>query len=246
MSDDLLRSLVDLRDKTIQKSRIAFSNRTSAIERGSDEASEDVARVVADWENRFEVLEGDLDDDIRKLAATYPIIKDMECVKGIGLMLAAKLVALIDIEKADTVSALWRYCGYATIDGVAERRVKGEKLHYNARLKTTCYIVASSMLRSNSPYRSIYDSSRVYYEANRPDWTKAHQHLASMRRMVKVFLAHLWEHWRLMEGLPVREPYVISKLGHTGIISRFDFGWPSPEVVKKTNGRKKRVKAESP
>jgi len=243
VADDLLRSLVDLRDKTIQKSRIAFSNRTSAIERGSDEADENVARVVSDWQNRFEVLETDLDEDIRTLAASYPIIKDMACVKGIGLMLAAKMVALIDIEKADTVSALWRYCGYATMEGKAERRVKGEKLHYNSRLKVTCYVVATSMLRANSPYRAIYDSSRIYYEANRPDWTKSHQHLASMRRMVKVFLAHLWEHWRLLEGLPVREPYVISRLGHTGVMSRFDFGWPNPDAPAKAK-RVRKAKAK--
>lgn len=39
------------------------------------------------------------------------------------------------------------------------------------------------------------------------------------RKAVKRFLAHLWEKWRTLEGLPIRAPYVAEKLGHTGITS---------------------------
>ncbi|MDO9174343.1 MAG: hypothetical protein Q7V62_06020, partial [Actinomycetota bacterium] len=37
----------------------------------------------------------------------------------------------------------------------------------------------------------------------------------SKRATVKFFIADLWEFWRRMEGLPVREPYVLEKMGHT-------------------------------
>jgi len=37
----------------------------------------------------------------------------------------------------------------------------------------------------------------------------------SKRATVKFFIADLWEFWRRMEGLPVRDPYVLEKLGHT-------------------------------
>lgn len=37
--------------------------------------------------------------------------------------------------------------------------------------------------------------------------SKMHRHMASIRYMVKMFLADLWEAWRVEEGLPVRVPY---------------------------------------
>jgi hypothetical protein len=86
-------------------------------------------------------------------------------VKGVGPVLAAKVLGLIgDIGPAETVSKLWRFAGYAVIDGARERPTKGEKLHYNARLKTVCYLVSASFLKCNSPYRTlVYDPARVQY-----------------------------------------------------------------------------------
>src|SRR5205085_10179308 len=109
------------------------------------------------------------------------------------------------------------------IDGKAERPTKGEKLHYNKRLKTTLYLVAGSMLKSNSPYRKVYDDSKNYYTATRPDWTKAHIHMASLRKMEKVFISHLWQTWREAEGLDTRELYVHEKLGHEMKYNKEDF-----------------------
>jgi len=43
---------------------------------------------------------------------------------------------------------------------------------------------------------------------------KDHIHKAARRKMVKIFLSHLWERWRIIEGLPVSEPFAIAKLGH--------------------------------
>jgi hypothetical protein len=143
----------------------------------------------------------------------------------VGDILAAKVISMIDIQRADTVSALWRYAGYGVVNGEREKPTKGEALHYNKRLKTTCYLIGSSFLRSNSPYRQIYDSSKEYYETNR-DWTKLHRHHAAMRKMIKVWLSHLWEVWRTLEGLPVRNIYAEDKLGHNHYISPQDYGWP--------------------
>lgn len=221
----IVRSLVDLRDMTIQKSRKGFGNRVLAVEQGRDKMDEQQLELVKRWFDRFDSLENDIDREIRALVKDDRVIESMVSVKGVGLMLAAKVASMIDIDRAPTVSALWRYAGYAVIDGEREKMTKGEPAHYNRRLKTTCYLVGTSFLKSNSPYRKIYDAARDYYASNRPDWTKAHQHNAAMRKMIKVWLAHLWEVWRTLEGKPVRNLYVNEQLGHEHYYSPQEYGW---------------------
>ncbi len=225
MDESILRALVDLRDRTIQKNRIAFSNRVSAMDRGTDISTNGSKDIIERWLTRFQDLENELDHDIKDYTAGIEIIDRMIEIRGVGQILAAKVVSMIDIRKADSVLALWRYAGYAVIDGARERPTKGEKLHYNARLKSYCYLIGSSFLKTASPYRRVYDDARVYYEANRPDWTKGHQHNAAMRKMIKVWLAHLWLIWRQMEGLETKPLYVHERLNHTHEYTPAEFGW---------------------
>jgi hypothetical protein len=226
MSNEILRALVDLRDRQIQKGRIQFGNRVSALLRGDDNGGGQQFGVVERWLERFAKLEAELDKDIANEVKHYAIYDHVTALKGVGPMYAAKLVAMIDIERAPHVSSLWRYAGYGVVDGKRERPVKGEKLHYNKRLKTTCYLIGGSFLKASSPYRDIYDEARAYYLANREDWTKGHQHNAAMRKMIKRFLSHLWVIWRTLEGLPVTAPYVHDYLGHQHMDCPQDYGWP--------------------
>jgi len=227
----LLRQLVDLRDRQIQKARIQFTLRLSAIERGQDIASKQQTEMLLKWQSTFDELELKLNSDIAKLVQTYPIFKEVSKLKGIGPMLSAKMIAMIDIEMCDTTSALWRYAGYATIDGQRERRVAGEKSHFNGRLKTTTYLVALSFLRCNSPYRRVYDDAKAYYAGNRPEWTKGHIHMASLRKMIKVFLNHFWLRWRQIENLPTPDLWITGRADEAGhvhekVFRPEEFGWP--------------------
>lgn len=269
MTNELLRALVDLRDKQIQKGRIQFGNRVSALERGADNGHMGQLVIAEKWAARFAELEKELDRDIANEVAGFAIYEHLSAVKGIGPMMAAKLIAMIDITVPQTVSALWRYAGQGLSDywvddnGKVVAPVKGQvwdgkkkewvikviknedgwledwriekridkkttgyKCPYNDRLKTVCYQIASSFLKSRSPYRDVYDAAKSKYEINRPNWTKAHIHQAAMRKMVKMFLSHLWSTWRTLEGLPVRRPYVHDYEGHTSLTTPQDFGWP--------------------
>lgn len=85
--------------------------------------------------------------------------------------------------------------------------------------------MTSNVLRCGSPYRAAYDNAKSRYEQTRPDWTKAHIHQAAMRKMIKLFLSHLWQRWRVLENLPVREPYVHEQLEHTTVYAPEEFGW---------------------
>ena len=223
--DNNLRVLVDLRDRVLQKNRIAFGLREGAIERGADQSGNGNSALFERWQERFYMLEKEADKDIKELAGDIPIIQEMVKVRGVGYLLAAKVAAMIDIERATTVSALWRYAGYAVVNGQREKLTKGEKAHYNRRLKIACRLIGESFLKSNSPYRSIYDSAKEYYAANRTDWTLLHQHNAALGKMIKVWLQHLWVIWREMEGLDIKDLYVMEHLGHTHYLKPEDFGW---------------------
>lgn len=235
----ILRALIDLRDVTIQKARIQFSNRIDAIERGNDNGTyrHYIERIL----QKFEELEEDITASLCDFYDEMPIVERMIKVKGVGKVLGLKVASMIDIRRADTVSALWRYAGYGVVDGKAERPRKGEKLHYNKRLKTTCYLIGQSFLRSNSPYRRIYDVEKAKYES-REGWTKMHSHLAAMRKMIKLWLSHLWLVWREMEGLPTSAPYIAADPHHT-IIEPWEMGW-GEEKSEPTNSRKPISKSE--
>jgi predicted ribosome quality control (RQC) complex YloA/Tae2 family protein len=210
--DENIRVLADLRDRAIQKNRIAFGNRMVAIQSEKDTTNLD--------------LEQDLDKDIAEIIDGVEIVERLTDVRGIGNILAAKLISMIEIERSPSVSSLWRYAGLAVIDGEHERKHKGEPLHYNERLKSTViYNIGGSFLKANSPYRKIYDESKEYYQLNRPEWVKLRCHYAAIRKMMKVFLSHLWLVWREMEGLPTRNLYVEEYKGHTHIITPQEMGW---------------------
>lgn len=262
MTDPILRALVDLRDRQIQKARIQFNNRLAALDNASDNSSGSGQRqTVERWLEVFAALEKELDKDIASAVEDMPIYEEMSQLKGIGPMLAAKLIAMIDIHQADTVSALWKYCGYGvgeywvngdgeikapkqglqyinkervrvtpdpksdwTLQQLRDRPVADFLLCYNKRIKTTLYLVGSSFMKCGSPYRAIYDKAKIHYETT-TDWKKGHIHRAATRKMIKIFLSHLWERWRILEGLQTRRAYVLEQMGHTMEYRPEEFGW---------------------
>ena len=229
-TDSALRAIVDTRMQ-IQKTRLAYGNRVNALMDGSDKGGAAQMETAIKWYKHFLQTEEGLDKDITAAVRDYPIFPHIVAVHGIGPLFAAKLIAMIDISRSPTTSSLWRFAGYAVIDGERERPTKGVKLSYNVKLKSTCYNIGVSFLRSGSPYRKLYDTKKEFYQNTAVDsddkkWTDLHCHYAAIRYMNKRFLAHLWLVWRTIEGLDTRAPYVQEKLGHTHIDTPQDYGWP--------------------
>lgn len=255
-----------------QRMRLAMEGRQRAARQGSDQ-SPNLADLAGDIIDRMQQIEAMLTKEMKEALEAHPSWPWLQEVTGIGPVLAAKIVSMVDFERATTISKLWRFAGLAVIDGRAERRERGKVNRFNARLKTTMYLVGTSFLRSQSPYTALYYQARqAYWEAKqiRPlselcpaelaefqrkqkesafadpeeerkawyelialgqrrylernggaaqdalPWTDQHVHLASLRRMVKIFLAHLWLYTRKRMGLPVGPPYCVEKMGHHG------------------------------
>ena len=97
--------------------------------------------------------------------------------------------------------------------------------------------LSTSFMRLNSPYRARYydpykhrletdphrrkgtllDKKNAIAAGESGDdiWHKKRIHRASLRYMVKMFIADFWEAWRRLEGLPVRPSYHVEKqVGH--------------------------------
>lgn len=231
----LVGMLVALRDTNLMKVRIAYGNRLLAVEQGRDQMPPEQVAVVQRIFDRVQAFEVEVEEEIRHASRDIPEIQAVRKVKGIGPTIAAELYAMIDIERADTVSALWRYCGMGVVEGKAERRVKGDKLHYNADLKVVMFKIGKSFMMTGSPYKRVYDDAKAYYQANRPEWTKMHVEFAARRKMQKLFVSHLWQVWRTMKGLPTRNLYVEEHLGHTHIMTPQQFGWEDYQPVSQSN-----------
>ncbi len=195
---------------------------------------------------RISDLENYVDERVAEMVKNHPAYSWFSKVKGIGKENIAKVVGLIDITKANTISSLWKFAGYAVKNGKAPKRQKGEKLSYNSQLRSMCWRLGSFLMRSRGKFKDYYDREKKKYiqkyeaqgikimpankiknsNGKRPEETGAisegHIHNMALRKMIKLFLACLWLKWREAEGLSMRAPYSHEYQGHTTLISPWD------------------------
>lgn len=147
----------------LQRLRIQSGNRNSRYEPdGSDpDLGDDEKEFLGATSKGLQVLEQKALREVRRALREVPVWRWLKDQKGVGPAMAGVLVSEVDIRRAQTPSALWRYCGLAvdSRDGRAERRRKKERLHYNPWLKSKVLeVLGSSFLRSSSPWREHYDN----------------------------------------------------------------------------------------
>ncbi len=65
--------------------------------------------------------EADAAETLREVIEVHPAWPWLSSKKGVGHLLAARLLSRLDVTRARTPSAFWAYCGLATIPGVAYR-----------------------------------------------------------------------------------------------------------------------------
>lgn len=201
----------------IQRLRIQAGNRASAVDRGTDNAD---AAFWRPWEERWRALEELATEDLTDEASIHPAYEPLQQVKGMGPVLTAQLLGCLGtFARFATVSKLWAYSGFRPDQG----RTKGKFHNYNHTLKGVCGRISTRMMMGRGPYYDVYLDSRAHYDKTHPEWTKGHQHNASLRRMLKLFLSHAWEIGRLAEGLPIVEPWILEQRGHTQKRPRQDF-----------------------
>jgi len=119
-------------------------------------------------------LEGRLTNLLRKEMEDHPTWPWLEQVKGAGLENSAKVVGLIEgvsfkstgrsgIAAFDTMSKLRRFAGLAPIDGKAERKVQGQKLHYSPELRAMVWRLAETLIQARGKFYDYYIEAKDRY-----------------------------------------------------------------------------------
>jgi hypothetical protein len=81
---------------------------------------------------------------------------------GIGPVIASGLSAHIDVACCENISGLWKFAGQAP---GFDRKTKGQKLCYNARLKTLCWKMGESFVKVSGKEGATYGKLYVQYKA---------------------------------------------------------------------------------
>lgn len=208
----------------IEKLRMATNGQySSLLKQGVD------GPHIDQVQQRTREFEEWLKAEMERLVVGHPAWPWLSQVKGVGMENAGKVIAFIgDIARFPTVSKLWSYAGYGVENGEAPRRAKGQKTTWNENLGVMCWRLGVSLIRARGAYYHYYLEVKGMYEHRYEGRivkakkgnpmpvgviTAKHIHNMAVRRMMKLFLSHLWEVWREAEGLPVRAPYAIDKLG---------------------------------
>lgn len=152
-------------------------------------------------------------------------------------------------------------------DGKAERQKQGQKLHYNKVLKSMCWRLAKSLIRAKGLYYEFYleqkqrltdrlvsegytivpslelptekdpKTGKMKHVEKDGFFGLGHVDTMAMRKMIKLFLSHLWLKWREAEGLFITKPYVHAIKGHTDYRPPEDFIDPPPVGEKQAEAQ---------
>lgn len=107
LGKDEARFLVDTYYQ-VQNFRIATANQVrSIIKSDIDEPHE----TIAFFGSQFEGLENNIKKALEYYAKSQPLGQWLLSITGIGPVIAAGLMANLDITKAKTAGAFWRFCG---------------------------------------------------------------------------------------------------------------------------------------
>lgn len=241
MTGEEARFLVDYY-YILQKDRI----RTSAQRKQLGDAEE--PHMLIEWLSKnVRVLENNVKSALGVYAESREEGRWALAQHGIGPVITAGLLAHVDIEKAKTVSALWRFAG----QDPTSKWGKGEKRPWNARLKVLCWHAGECFKRSSGSDKSYY--GKVYrkhkervVERNeaggfselaaktltekkfKDKATKliyesgklppGRLDLQATRKAVKRFLSHYWAvSYEVHHGMKAEDPWIIAHGGHEHI-----------------------------
>ncbi len=204
-------------------SHVAFETHGINASQCFNETQKSGAKLFSDiknliwFHNKLYETEKEVGKKIDFWSRDHPLRKEFLIhVKGVGGIFSSGIIAWLadPILKAEKVSSIWKYCGLHP----DSKRIKGKKLDYNPRLKSFFWKIGQSFIKFKCSGRKLYNKFKEECKTKHKDWSKMHVHNYARRKVVKLFIAGIWQVWREMNNLPVTEPYPIKILGHEHII----------------------------
>lgn len=206
---------------TMQDQRIRFDGQIRAM--GGDQPEAEPHAVLSWMADQGRTLENQVKRALDTYSENEPLGAWARSICGIGPVLAAGLLAHIDIEKAPTAGHIWSFAGMES-SSVWE---KGQKRPWNADLKVICYKIGESFIKVQSNENDIYGKLYAERKASEADMNErglyatqaaevlskkkigkdtdaykaysvgklppAHLHARARRYAIKLFLAHYQE-----------------------------------------------------
>lgn len=238
LNPDEARFLVDTYNQQ-QEERKRAGNQVRALAESGEPHD-----TIAFFFDQFSLIEKEIAKSLDTYSAAQPLGEWARSILGIGPVIAAGLLAHIDVARAPTAGAVWRYAGLDP----SSKWEKGQKRPWNASLKVLCWKIGDSFVKVSGNEKSLYGRmyrERKVFEVERdlsgghaaaaaetlqtrkivdPATRKVYESghlpagrldLRARRYAVKLFLAHYHEVGRRQLGLEVPAPYPLAHQGHT-------------------------------
>ena len=235
-----------------EKLRIAAQNRNTHLAK-QDKEDPTTQKIYNDIKGLEDFIDGELVTKVEAHPASYWFSKvkgvgGENIAKVLG---SIRIKPDPDDPKkgyAKSVSGLWKFAGFSVENGKSSTPKKGKKNPYNKTLRTMCWRLASSLMRARGKYYEYFTNQKDRYKARfirdgyniipaselpvderdkhyEPEGVISEGHVMNMalRKMIKLFLSHLWVVWREIENLPISKPYAQEKLGHDSYMNPWDF-----------------------
>lgn len=174
IKDDEIRNAIETY-YDIQDLRIMTGNRKSAVKReetkkikesGDTETKAETPLYLQYIENQFKETENTISKFLGHYAKSHPVGKWMLSIKGVGPVIAAGMLAYIDIKKCNTAGSIWNYAGW---DGSRKVRTAGQKITWNPKFRVLCWKLGESFVKTSrldgDVYGHLYREKKSWYEA---------------------------------------------------------------------------------
>lgn len=135
---------------------------------------------------------------LEELAGSLPVSEFVQNTRGLGLLGLAQIVGECGDLGQRSVPQLWARMGLAVMpDGTRQRRMAGPEgiaHRFSTSRRMIMWNIGASLIRSESPYKTVYED-RKHYELGR-GLDQGHAHNRAKRFIEKRLIRDLWRAWR--------------------------------------------------
>jgi hypothetical protein len=185
--------------------------------------------------DRLVELEKYVEEHVSSVVESHPVWKNWASkVRGMSPMLLGKVMGRCDITKLTTLGKMRAHSGLVP----GQKRRRGEKLDYDAELKSALWVIVRQLIYAAGVYYDQYKKKKEYYtrrfesqgvkviptpKGKDKSEKEGTVHLGHVDNMAKRWLArlvadHLMYEWYKAEGIPLREPWAFEYGDHRTFI----------------------------